>query len=116
MSCCLVTGGGGGGFKSSGRSGIYGSEGGKGFLQGGVGGKSRFLFCNGDGGFGGGGGGCGGTYGAGGGGGYSGGASGDDKWYSCGGGGGSYNAGKKQINTAGYQANGHGFVHMKRLI
>ena len=116
MSCCLVTGGGGGGFKSSGRSGIYGSEGGKGFLQGGVGGESRFLFCNGDGGFGGGGCAFGEGGGAGGGGGYSGGASGDVVSESCGGGGGSYNVGKNQVNISGYQANGLGFVEINRLV
>ncbi|XP_066022657.1 loricrin-like [Pocillopora verrucosa] len=59
--------GGGGGFYSSGRSGINfngtegdGGEGGKGFLKGGVGGRSRYYDV--DGGFGGGGGGGGGFY------------------------------------------------------
>ena len=123
ISChvVLLTGGGGGGFKSSGRSSIYfggtkgtGGEGGKGFLQGGVGGRPYVY--NGDGGFGGGGGAYGSGGGAGGGGGYSGGASGDNYNQSCGGGGGSYNAGKNQDNTVGYQANGHGFVQINRLI
>ncbi|XP_020621277.1 glycine-rich protein DOT1-like [Orbicella faveolata] len=99
-------GGGGGGFYSSGRGGTnffgkiaVGGEGGKGFLQGGVGGRARHN--NADGGFGGGAGAPGWGGAAGGGGGYSGGGSGDDKPDSCGGGGGSYNAGTDQQNECG---------------
>ncbi|XP_073250982.1 uncharacterized protein [Porites lutea] len=109
------TGGGGGGFYSSGRSSRYfggsmgdGGEGGKGFLQGGVGGRSRYN--NVDGGFGGGGGAYGNGGGGGGGGGYSGGGSGDNIQYACGGGGGSYNAGKNQQNECCYNTAGHGRV------
>ncbi|CAB3983863.1 Hypothetical predicted protein [Paramuricea clavata] len=87
---------GGGGFYSNGRSskhfgGAYGDggEGGRGFVQGGAGGRARLY--NVVGGFGGGGGAYGAGGGAGGGGGYSGGASGDTNQGSCGGGGGSFN-------------------------
>ncbi|XP_066023751.1 uncharacterized protein [Pocillopora verrucosa] len=109
------SGGGGGGFYSNGRSSKWfagtmgmGGEGGKGFLQGGVGGKSIFKAV--DGGFGGGGGGYGQGRGAGGGGGYSGGSSGDNENDSCAGGGGSYNVGKDQQNECCYNAAGHGRV------
>ncbi|XP_068735671.1 uncharacterized protein [Montipora capricornis] len=110
------SGGGGGGFYSSGRSSKQfggsmgnGGEGGKGFLQGGVGGRA--WFNNIVGGFGGGGGGAYGIGGgAGGGGGYSGGSSGDNESDSCGGGGGSYNAGKNQQNECCYNTAGHGRV------
>ncbi|XP_022801199.1 uncharacterized protein LOC111338912 isoform X2 [Stylophora pistillata] len=109
------SGGGGGGFYSSGRSSKQfggtmgdGGEGGKGFLQGGVGGRAKFN--NAVGGFGGGGGAYGRGGGAGGGGGYSGGGSGDNVRNSCGGGGGSYNAGKNQQNECCYRSSGHGQV------
>ncbi|XP_068736615.1 leukocyte tyrosine kinase receptor-like [Montipora capricornis] len=109
------SGGGGGGFYSSGRSSKQfggsmgnGGEGGKGFLQGGVGGRASFN--NIVGGFGGGGGAYGSGGGAGGGGGYSGGSSGDNENDSCGGGGGSYNAGKNQQNECCYNTAGHGRV------
>ncbi|KXJ12498.1 hypothetical protein AC249_AIPGENE22254 [Exaiptasia diaphana] len=109
------SGGGGGGFYSSGRSSNqfggsigYGGEGGKGFLQGGVGGRS--YINNVPGGFGGGGGACGSGCGAGGGGGYSGGACGDNNNDSSGGGGGSYNSGSDQSNTCCYNSQGHGYV------
>ena len=83
-----------------------GGEGGKGFLQGGVGGRaynSQHIY----GGFGGGG---GVGFGGGGGGGYSGGSSGEYLADSCGGGGGSYNTGKNQINECCYKTAGHGQV------
>ncbi|PFX28654.1 hypothetical protein AWC38_SpisGene6593 [Stylophora pistillata] len=100
-----ATSGGGGGFYSEGRSGMN-KEGGKGFLQGGVGGgaKSKDIV----GGFGGGGG--GGRGGGGGGGGYSGGSRGDDRGNSCGGGGGSFNVGKNQQNECCNNSEGHGQV------
>ena len=108
-------GGGGGGFCSSGRSGAYfngtvgeGGEGGKGFLQGGVGGRTRYNDTTG--GFGGGGGAWGWAGGGGGGGGYSGGGSGKDLDDSCGGGGGSFNAGNNQHNDCCYNSAGHGQV------
>ena len=104
--CIIIffsSGGGGGGFCSSGRSGAYfngtvgeGGEGGKGFLQGGVGGRTRYNDTTG--GFGGGGGG------------YSGGGSGKDLGDSCGGGGGSFNAGNNQHNDCCYNSAGHGQV------
>nr|XP_058947142.1 uncharacterized protein LOC131775063 [Pocillopora verrucosa] len=109
------SGGGGGGFCSSGRSGAYfhgtvgeGGEGGKGFLQGGVGGRTRFNDTTG--GFGGGGGAWGWGGGGGGGGGYSGGGSGKHLIDSCGGGGGSFNAGNNQQNDCCYNSAGHGQV------
>ncbi|XP_078384203.1 uncharacterized protein LOC144666693 [Oculina patagonica] len=109
------SGGGGGGFYSSGRSSTQfggnmgeGGEGGSGFLQGGVGGRS--LYNDIDGGFGGGAGPYGMGGGAGGGGGYSGGSSGDNESESCGGGGGSYNAGTNQQNECCYNTAGHGQV------
>ena len=109
------SGGGGGGFCSSGRSGAYfhgtvgeGAEGGKGFLQGGVGGRPRHSDTTG--GFGGGGGAWGWSGGGGGGGGYSGGGSGKDVKDSCGGGGGSFNAGNNQQNDCCYNSAGHGQV------
>ena len=115
---CIViffSGGGGGGFCSSGRSGAYfngtvgeGGEGGKGFLQGGVGGRTRYNDTTG--GFGGGGGAWGWAGGGGGGGGYSGGGSGKDLGNSCGGGGGSFNAGNNQHNDCCYNSAGHGQV------
>ncbi|KAL9978256.1 hypothetical protein ACROYT_G015754 [Oculina patagonica] len=112
-----ISGGGGGGFYSSGRSSTdfggskgNGGEGGKGFLQGGVGGRA--LFFNVDGGFGGGGGAQGYGRGGGGGGGYSGGSSGNDVHISCGGGGGSYNVGKDQQNECCFKAAGHGQVNI----
>ncbi|XP_022809639.1 glycine-rich protein 2-like [Stylophora pistillata] len=126
-----VSGGGGGGLYSSGRSGQnfngtkgYGGEGGKGFLQGGVGGRSRYRNSPIDGGFGGGGGGYewyryrywyrrGG--GGGGGGGYSGGSSGRYVRDSCGGGGGSFNVGKNQQNECCYNTAGHGQVTITLL-
>ncbi|PFX15363.1 hypothetical protein AWC38_SpisGene20421 [Stylophora pistillata] len=91
-----MQGGGGGGFYSSGRSGEnfngtegFGGEGGKGFIQGGVGGRAKYNDV--DGGFGGGGGAYGwrekGIGGGGGGGGYSGGSSGNGGFDTCGGGG-----------------------------
>lgn len=85
-----------------------GGEGGNGFLQGGVGGRS--LYYNVAGGFGGGGGADGLGNGGGGGGGYSGGGAGDDQMDSCGGGGGSYNDGRDQENECCYQEAGHGHV------
>ena len=99
--------GGGGGFYSSGRNGTTekDGEGGKGFLQGGVGGQSWDGHANG--GFGGGG---GGGRGGGGGGGYSGGSSGNNENDSCGGGGGSYNAGKDQQTDCCFNTAGHGKV------
>ena len=106
------SGGGGGGFCSSGRSGAYFhgtvGEGGKGFLQGGVGGRTRFNDTTG--GFGGGGGAWGWGGGGGGGGGYSGGGSGKNLIDSCGGGGGSFNAGNNQQNDCCYNSAGHGQV------
>nr|XP_058969784.1 leukocyte tyrosine kinase receptor-like [Pocillopora verrucosa] len=116
------SGGGGGGFYSSGRSGEnfngtkgIGGEGGKGFLQGGVGGRS--IYYNIVGGFGGGGGafGRGKGGGGGGGGGYSGGSSGDGDHDSCGGGGGSYNDGNNQDNACCYRTAGHGQVTITLL-
>ncbi|PFX13942.1 Fibrillin-1 [Stylophora pistillata] len=113
-------GGGGGGFYSSGRSSRQfggskgnGGEGGKGFLQGGVGGRS--WYNNIDGGFGGGAGSYGIGGGAGGGGGYSGGSSGDNEHDSCGGGGGSFNAGDDQQKECCYQTSGHGQVTITLL-
>ncbi|XP_066022667.1 ALK tyrosine kinase receptor-like [Pocillopora verrucosa] len=115
----VSSGGGGGGFYSSGRSGINfngtegdGGEGGKGFLQGGVGGRSRYYDV--DGGFGGGGG-AEGFGGGGGGGGYSGGSSGDFAKNTCGGGGGSYNVGNNQQNECCYNKAGHGQVTITLL-
>ncbi|XP_022807756.1 signal peptide, CUB and EGF-like domain-containing protein 1 [Stylophora pistillata] len=109
-----ASGGGGGGFYSSGRSGKnfngtkgFGGEGGKGFMQGGVGGRARFHDV--DGGFGGGGGAYG-WRGGGGGGGYSGGSSGKGTNDSCGGGGGSYNNGNNQDNECCFNNAGHGQV------
>ncbi|XP_031556385.1 uncharacterized transmembrane protein DDB_G0289901-like [Actinia tenebrosa] len=111
------SGGGGGGFYSSGRSSTNfggsqgrGGEGGKGFLQGGAGGRSYVNSV--PGGFGGGGGAYGSTTGggAGGGGGYSGGASGDNDVDSSGGGGGSFNIGIDQSNSCCYNDMGHGYV------
>ncbi|XP_028405580.1 uncharacterized protein LOC114528171 [Dendronephthya gigantea] len=114
------SGGGGGGFNSNGRSSKQfggttgnGGEGGRGFQQGGRGGRS--WYNNGEGGFGGGGGAYGQGGGAGGGGGYSGGASGDNVSKSCGGGGGSYNAGRNQVNQAGNNNSGHGYIKIVRL-
>ncbi|PFX18887.1 hypothetical protein AWC38_SpisGene16728 [Stylophora pistillata] len=115
-----ASGGGGGGFYSSGRSSVRfgatigsGGEGGKGFLQGGVGGRA--LFNNVYGGFGGGGGAFGKGGGGGGGGGYSGGGSGDNKHSSCGGGGGSYNVGKNQQNECCFRSFGHGQVIITKM-
>ncbi|XP_028395673.1 loricrin-like [Dendronephthya gigantea] len=114
------SGGGGGGFYSNGRSSSqfggsygYGGEGGRGFLQGGAGGRAHYY--NAVGGFGGGGGAYGSGGGAGGGGGYSGGASGNNNLQSCGGGGGSYNAGKKQANVEDVNEKGDGYVEIKRI-
>ncbi|XP_078382126.1 uncharacterized protein LOC144664786 [Oculina patagonica] len=114
------SGGGGGGFLSNGRSSKQfggsmgnGGEGGKGFLQGGVGGRA--WYNNIVGGFGGGGGAYGFGGGAGGGGGYSGGSSGDNESGSCGGGGGSYNVGKNQQNECCYKTAGHGQVFITLL-
>ena len=87
-----------------------GGEGGKGFLQGGVGGTS--VEGNGNGGFGGGG---GAGWGGGGGGGFSGGSSGKFVPDSCGGGGGSYNVGKDQQNDCCYNSAGHGLVTITLL-
>ncbi|XP_028395675.1 loricrin-like [Dendronephthya gigantea] len=115
------SGGGGGGFYSNGRSssqlrGSYGhgGEGGRGFIQGGAGGRARTNIAVG--GFGGGGGAYGAGGGAGGGGGYSGGASGNNFYYSCGGGGGSYNAGRKQRNVEAMNEKGNGYVEIKRVV
>ena len=115
VSLFFFSGGGGGGFCSSGRSGAYfngtvgeGGEGGKGFLQGGMGGRTRYNDTTG--GFGGGGGAWGWAGGGGGGGGYSGGGSGKDLGGSCGGGGGSFNAGNNQHNDCCYNSAGHGQV------
>ena len=88
-------------------------EGGKGFLQGGVGGRA--WHNNADGGFGGGGGAYGGVGGAGGNGGYSGGSSGDNENDSCGGGGGSYNAGTNQQIEYCYKTAGHDHVTITSL-
>jgi hypothetical protein len=117
----ILEGGGGGGFYSNGCSSTefgeaygVGGKGGSGFVQGGAGGRAKRN--NVVGGFGGGGGAYGFGGGAGGGGGYSGGASGENVYNSCGGGGGSFNSGKNQVNTEGYQANGHGYVIIKHLI
>ncbi|KAL9951580.1 hypothetical protein ACROYT_G044264 [Oculina patagonica] len=113
------SGGGGGGFYSSGRSSShfggsgYGGEGGRGFLQGGVGGRARNNDP--DGGFGGGGGAYGSGGGGGGGGGYSGGSSGNGANDGCGGGGGSYNAGTNQQNECCYKSSGHGQVTITSL-
>ena len=85
-----------------------GGEGGKGFLQGGVGGRAWYY--NAVGGFVAGGGAYGDGRGAEGGGGYSGESSGENKYDSCGGGGGSYNAGKNQQNECCYYTAGHGQV------
>ncbi|PFX13643.1 hypothetical protein AWC38_SpisGene22258 [Stylophora pistillata] len=113
LSALPTLSGGGGGFYSSGRSGKYfngtigyGGEGGKGFNQGGVGGRARFQDVNG--GFGGGGGGYGRGAGGGGGGGYSGGSSGDGSDDTCGGGGGSYNDENNQDNECCSYNAGHG--------
>ena len=84
---------------------MTGGEGGKGFLQGGTGGGSKWD--RGHGGFGGGG---GKGQGGGGGGGYSGGSSGNNEDDSCGGGGGSYNVGKDQESDCCYNTAGHGHV------
>ena len=112
-------GGGGGGFFSSGRSGLNfggtqgnGGEGGKGFLQGGVGGRSEHFNVHG--GFGGGGG-SEGNLAGGGGGGYSGGSSGVGLAHSCGGGGGSYNVGANQQNECCFNTAGHGNVTITKL-
>ena len=118
----FLIGGGGGGFYSNGISGENfggtiqnGGEGGKGFLQGGAGGRS--VHFNVDGGFGGGGGAYGGAYGggAGGGGGYSGGDSGVNYMDSCGGEGGSFNTRQNQQNECCYNTNGHGQVTITLL-
>ena len=110
-----ISGGGGGEFYSSGRSGKnfngtegHGAEGGKGFLQGGLGGRSEYFNIYG--GFGGGGG-AGGLWGGGrGGGGYSGGGSGYSILSACGGGGGSFNVGNNRQNECCYNKAGHGQV------
>ena len=85
-----------------------GGEGGKGFLQGGVGGRALYNIA--DGGFGGGAGAEGWGEGGGGGGGYSGGSSGKAARDSCGGGGGSFNDGTNQQNECCYNTAGHGQV------
>nr|XP_058962443.1 ALK tyrosine kinase receptor-like isoform X1 [Pocillopora verrucosa] len=100
-------GGSGGGFFSNGTD--ENADGGRGFLQGGVGGKGNALKA--DGGFGGG----GGAYGGGGGGGYSGGGGGEINKDSCGGGGGSFNSGKEQKNECCYQSDGPGQVTITLL-
>ncbi|XP_013406762.1 loricrin [Lingula anatina] len=116
------SGGGGGGLLTDGRSSSQyggsgtGGEGGKAFVNGGVGGRSKYYGSanyNADGGFGGGGGAYGNGGGAGGGGGYSGGASGDNNSNSCGGGGGSYNSGSNTTGTSKAH-NGHGSVTITR--
>lgn len=118
------SGGGGGGLLTNGRSSAQyggsgtGGEGGKAFVNGGVGGRSKYYPDAGydaDGGFGGGGGAYGNGGGAGGGGGYSGGASGDNNGGSCGGGGGSYikDIGSNHDNVADYN-NSHGYVTITR--
>ncbi|PFX16804.1 EGF-like repeat and discoidin I-like domain-containing protein 3 [Stylophora pistillata] len=98
-------GGGGGGFLSNGKTapGKKRPRGkvGKGYLQGGEGGKYG-------GGFGGGGGGR--NKGAGGGGGYCGGNGGGNNTKSCGGGGGSFNNGTNQQNECCYNSHEHGRV------
>ena len=91
-----------------------GGEGGKGFLQGGVGGRSRYYDV--DGGFGGGGGPYGRARAGGGGGGYSGGSSGNVTSDSCGGGGGSYNVGTNQQNECCFNTAGHGNVTITKLL
>ncbi|XP_013387867.1 keratin, type I cytoskeletal 9 [Lingula anatina] len=118
------SGGGGGGLLTDGRSSAQyggsgnGGEGGKAFVNGGAGGRTKFWpdaqYNTANGGFGGGGGAYGNGGGAGGGGGYSGGASGDNVSNSCGGGGGSYNAGTDQTGIDG-ENEGHGYVVLTRL-
>ena len=103
----ILLGGSGGGFFSNGTD--KNADGGRGFLQGGVGGKGNALKA--DGGFGGG----GGAYGGGGGGGYSGGGGGGMNKDSCGGGGGSFNSGKDQKNECCYQSDGPGQVTITLL-
>jgi len=105
--------GGGGGFYGDGGS-IGHANGGKAFVNGGVGGSTT-------GGFGGGGGsdqfiyGCGSSpHGGSGGGGYSGGGGGATNCNGPGGGGGSYNNGANQSNSAGANS-GHGKVTINRL-
>ncbi|XP_035685737.1 E3 ubiquitin-protein ligase TRIM56-like [Branchiostoma floridae] len=102
-------GGGGGGLLTDG--GAY--EGGRAFVNGGVGGRGSLI--NADGGFGGGGGGFGGMFfrggGGGGGGGYSGGGRGDDEHNQCGGGGGSFNMGGEPSGESGAN-DGSGYVVM----
>ena len=89
---------------TDGGQGVYGSPG-RAFVNGGVGGNTSHR--NARGGFGGGGGAHAECGGGGGGGGYSGGGAGGD----TGGGGGSYNAGIRQVNTAGAHL-GHGQVNI----
>ena len=103
-------GGGGGGFYTSG-AGLR-DKGGKGFLQGRLGGK--FWSGSQMAGFGGfGGGGAQSLSGGGGGGGYSGGSGGKN---SCGGGGGSYNVGRNQQNNLhNWTSSGHGMVDITFL-
>ena len=91
-----------------------GGEGGRGFLQGGVGGRA--LRNKVVGGFGAGGGAYGNGGGGDGGGGYSGGGSGDNITGSCGGGGGSFNAGRDQKNECCYKTAGHGQVTIYALL
>ncbi|CAH1244494.1 TRIM71 [Branchiostoma lanceolatum] len=101
-------GGGGGGLLTDGASGKNhfggtdgdnGGEGGKAFMNGGVGGRG--VKYNAEGGFGGGGGSSGNGGGGGGGGGYSGGGRGDNIYEACGGGGGSYNPGSDTSGESG---------------
>lgn len=103
------TGGGGAGWHGPGLSGAAPT-----YCQGGgqwAGGQGANFggYLGGHGGFGGGGGGSFFGAGAGGGGGFSGGEGGGGRVDSAGGGGGSYNGGRKQLNTPGYQS-GDGFA------
>ncbi|CAH1244495.1 TRIM56 [Branchiostoma lanceolatum] len=109
-------GGGGGGLLTDGASGSVhfggtngcgGGEGGKAFVNGGVGGRG--VWYKAEGGFGGGGGSRGLGGGGGGGGGYSGGGRGDNSRGTCGGGGGSYNSGSDTSGEDGAN-DGPGYV------
>ncbi|CAH3157099.1 unnamed protein product [Pocillopora meandrina] len=113
--------GGGGGFYYSGKSGRNyggttgkGGEGGKGYLDGALGGGATIKDVVG--GFGGGGGGVHKYSQGGGGGGYSGGRSGANAMNSCGGGGRSFNARKNQINERCCKISTHGQVTITFLL
>ncbi|KAI8498629.1 hypothetical protein Bbelb_238310 [Branchiostoma belcheri] len=114
-------GGGGGGLLTDGGSSKHfggdscehGGEGGKAFVNGGVGGRGEYS--NADGGFGGGGGGEGAGGGGGGGGGYSGGGRGEWCNTNSGGGGGSFNSGTDTSGQGGVN-DGPGYVVITRQV